>query len=164
MQRFPTRSPALAAVRALASAIAGDAISDAGDAADLFGVEVDQLAELLALVRMIGTTGSSALSRPAPTAPYPPSKLTTGRRAITGPNRRLRRRMSISASSAASPNRGGYECGRNVRSARPDTSSRFGNDRGICVRSCHRRHVRATATTVQPSSRGSTISVRLRVV
>jgi hypothetical protein len=47
--------------RALASAIAGDAVVDATEFDELFDVDVDQVAGMIALVPPIGSAGSRAL-------------------------------------------------------------------------------------------------------
>ena len=59
IQIFPALAALLAAARrALPGAIAGDAMSDPFDAAELLDVDMDQLARRLAFSR--GSTGSSA--------------------------------------------------------------------------------------------------------
>jgi hypothetical protein len=54
MDELPTQPLAAAATVALAAAIAGDTMADAIDAAELFDVDVDQLARGLALIAAKG--------------------------------------------------------------------------------------------------------------
>ena len=57
VQELPTQPPPDAAPIALPGAIAGDAMADAVDAAELFDLDVDQLARLLTLVADDGRFG-----------------------------------------------------------------------------------------------------------
>ena len=90
--------PAGAALAALAVAVAGDAMADTVDAAELLDVEVDQLARVLALVADDSGLGSSALSRPRPRRRRTSPTVETARpsrRAMAGLERRWRRNASI---------------------------------------------------------------------
>lgn len=57
MDELPTQALADAAPVALSGAIAGDAMADALDAAELLDVDVDEFAGMLALVADDGRTG-----------------------------------------------------------------------------------------------------------
>ena len=145
-----------------ASAIAGDAVADAVDAAELLGVDVDQLAGLLALVADARLGAASRRGRdgaaPADRRDGPPR-----RRAIAGPDKRWRRRRSISASAAAQPVRPALRPRRAVLQA----GRAFGREAVAPLAHRLGRRPRTPPPphcTVQPEASRSTISSRLRGV
>ena len=115
---------------------------------------------------MTATAGSRALSLPSPIRRSALPTVETGRprrRAIAGPDNRWRRRTAISVSAAAS-SRNGQECGRDERSPKPAAPSTRKRSRHLRTVLPSTPNADATAATVEPASRRSTISIRLRGV
>ncbi len=168
VEGLPAEALAAAAAIALAAPVAGDAVADAVDPAELLGVDVDQLAGLLPLVaddwRAAGRAPRAGRARAgaAPCRPSRPAGRGGGRSPVrTGAGAAA---LSISASATASSRHGrGMRPRRAVAQARQRL--RPGSGRATCAPSCRRhRAPTATAATVQPASRRSIISIRLRGV
>ena len=166
MESLPAETLATAATAALAAPVAGDAVADAVDPAELLGIDVDQFAGLLPLVAddCHGRVESLEPAEPDPAQRLAdrrdrPAEAARDRR----PDNRWRRRTAISVSAAAS-SRNGQECGRDERSPKPAAPSTRKRSRHLRTVLPSTPNADATAATVEPASRRSTISIRLRGV
>ena len=166
MESLPAETLATAATAALAAPVAGDAVADAVDPAELLGIDVDQFAGLLPLV---ADDCHGRVESLEPAEPDPAQRLADRRDRPAEAARDRRPRQPLAPQDCDLGFGGGIEperqeCGRDERSPKPAAPSTRKRSRHLRTVLPSTPNADATAATVEPASRRSTISIRLRGV